>query len=170
VIAFTGTCVSTPENRLALRALIDAFELRLVETLREKLGGTYSPDVGGGCSRVPRQEYIIQVRFESSPDNLEALSQAVFALIDTLQTQGPTAADVEKVREQIIRSREVEVKQNSYWLSNIMAREQAGEDIGGLLGAYDDMVRKLTPAQIQAAAKQYLNVSNYARFLLVPEK
>jgi hypothetical protein len=50
-----------------------------------------------------------------------------------------------------------------------MAREQAGEDIGGLLGAYDDMVKKLTAAQIQAAAVKYLNKSNYARFTLLPE-
>jgi zinc protease len=169
VIAFTGTCAYAPENRFAIRALTDAFELRLVETLREKLGGTYSPNVSGGCSRTPRQEYNIQVTFESSPENVETLSQAVFALVDTLQRIGPTPADVEKVREQIIRGREVEVKQNSYWLGNIMAREQAGEDIGGLLDAYDDMVRRLTPAQIQDAAKRYLNVANYARFVLLPE-
>lgn len=169
-IAFTGSCVSTPENRLAMRALVDAFELRLVESLREKLGGTYSPDVGGGCSRIPRQEYAIQVRFESSPDNVESLTKAVFALVDSLKTQGPTAADVEKVREQILRSREVEVKQNGYWLGNIMAREQAGEDIGGLQDTYDAMVRRLTAAQIQAAAKQYLDVGNYARFVLLPER
>jgi zinc protease len=100
---------------------------------------------------------------------VDPLSQAVFALIDTLQAQGPTAADVEKVREQILRGREVELKQNSYWLGNIMAREQAGEDIGGLLNAYDDMVKKLTAAQIQAAAVKYLNKSNYARFILLPE-
>ncbi len=170
LMVFTGPCVSTPENRFAIRALVDAFELRLVETLREKLGGTYSPDVSGSCSRVPRQEYSIQVNFESSPENVEALSQAVFALVDSLQRQGPTAADVEKVREQILRSREVEVKQNGYWLNNIMAREQAGEDIGGLLEAYDAMVRRLTPEQVQSAAKQYLNVSNYARFVLLPER
>jgi len=168
-IVFTGPCVSMPENRLAIRALVEAMQLRLTETLREKLGGTYSPSVSGGCSRVPRQDYAINVSYGSSPDNVEALSQAVFALIDTLQTKGPSAADVEKVREQILRSREVEVKQNSYWLTNIMAREQAGEDIGGLLGAYDDMVKKVTAAQIQAAAVKYLNKSNYARFTLLPE-
>ena len=168
-ISFTGPCVSMPENRLAIRALVETMQIRLTEALREKLGGTYSPSVSGGCSRIPRQDYAINVSYGSAPDNIEPLSQAVFALIDTLQTQGPTAADVEKVREQILRGREVELKQNSYWLSNIMAREQAGEDIGGLLGAYDDMVKRLTAAQIRAAAVKYLNRSNYARFTLLPE-
>ena len=170
LIVFTGACVNTPENRFAVRTLVDAFQLRLTETLREKLGGTYSPSVNGGCSRTPRQEYSISVSFDSSPENVETLTQAVFALVDTLKTQGPAPSDVERVREQITRSREVEVKQNNYWLSNIMAREQAGEDIGGLLASYDDMVKKLTASQIQEAARRYLDVANYARFVLLPEK
>ncbi|MEX2153891.1 MAG: insulinase family protein [Gemmatimonadaceae bacterium] len=169
MIAFTGPCSYTPETRFAIRALVDAFQLRLTESLREKLGGTYSPGVSGNCSRSPRQEYTIQISFESSPDNVETLTRAVFALIDTLKTQGPQPSDVDKVREQITRSREVEVKQNSYWLNNIMAREQAGEDIGGLLTPYDEMVKKLTASLIQEAAKRYLDAGNYARFVLLPE-
>lgn len=169
LIVFTGPCVYSPENRFALRALTDAFQMRLTETLREKLGGTYSPGVQGGCSREQQQGYTIQVQFGSSPENVELLSGAVFALIDTLKSRGPSIADVEKVREQIVRAREVEVKQNGYWLGNIRARDHAGEDIGGLLGSYDQMVRNLTAAQIQDAARQYFDVNNYARFVLLSE-
>lgn len=169
LITFTGTCAYKPETRFAIRALVDAFQLRLTESLREKLGGTYSPSVTGYCSRTPRQEYTIQVSYGSSPDNVEPLAKTVFALIDSLKTQGPTAADVERVREQIIRGREVELKQNSYWIGGIVSREQSGEDIGGLTGPYDAMVRGLSAAQIKEAARAYLNVSNYARFLLLPE-
>lgn len=169
IVAFTGTCVYTPETRFTVRALVDVFQIRLIETLREKLGGTYSPNVSGACSRTPRQEYVIQVRFGSSPENVETLTQAVFALIDTLQTKGPTQADVDKVREQLIRTREVQVKQNAYWLSGVLTRDEAGEDVGGLLGPYDEMVKKLTVAQVQDAAKRYFNVTNYARFVLLPE-
>ena len=46
--SFTGSCNATQENRVAIRGLIDAFELRLLETLRERLGGTYSPGIDGG--------------------------------------------------------------------------------------------------------------------------
>ncbi len=169
IIAFTGSCEYRPETRVALRAMIDAFQLRLDDLLREKLGGAYSPSVGGSCSRQPRQEYGVQVRFESSDDNVEALSRAVFALIDTIKAEGPRAADVEKVREQIIRSREVDLKQNNYWLSGIVTREQAGEDIAGLLGPYDELVKKISAAQIQEAARRYFDTKNYARFVLLPE-
>jgi zinc protease len=169
IITFGGACSYSPETRVVMRGLIDAFQLRLDELLREKLGGVYSPSVGGSCGRRPRQEYGIQIRFESSDENVDALSRAVFALIDTLKTQGPRPADVDKVREQIIRSREVDLKQNNYWLSGIVTREQAGEEIAGLLEPYDALVRKLTPAQIQEAAKLYFDTRNYARFVLLPE-
>lgn len=169
-IYFSGACSYTPETRVEMRALNEIFQIRLTESLREKLGGTYSPSVQGGCARTPRQEYQIRVNFSSSPDNVESLTAATFALVDSLTTHGPTVADLDRARAEIIRSREVETKQNSYWLQNIAGREQAGEDIGGLGLAYDELVRKLTVQQLQAAAKRYLNTANYARFILLPEK
>lgn len=170
MIFFTGPCRYAPEDRFALRTLVDAIELRLVETLREKLGGTYSPNVDGGCARSPRQEFSVVISFQSSPENVEPLTQATMALIDSIKTHGPLQTDVDRVREQITRRREVEVKENAYWLSNIMARDQAGEDIGGLTTAYDEMVRRLTAAQIRDAAQRYLDTTNYARFVLLPER
>jgi zinc protease len=169
IIDFTGACQYSPETRFAMRALLELFQIKLNETLREQLGGTYSPSAGGGCSRLPTQRYTLQVQFNSSPDNVEKLSKSVFALIDSLKTQGPSAADVAKVKEELTRGREVDLKQNGYWLSNILARTQAGEDVTGLLSAYDAMIRGLTPAQIQDAAKKYFDTSNYARFILLPE-
>ncbi|MEO8576975.1 MAG: insulinase family protein [Gemmatimonadales bacterium] len=169
IFAFTGPCTYAPENRFVIRAMTTLMQTRLNETLREKLGGTYSPGVGGGCSREPRQEYTIQISYGSSPENVEPLTKAVFAVIDSLKSMPPSVADVEKVKEEILRSREVEVKTNSYWLGNISARDQAGEDLGGLGAPYDAMVRNLTPAMIQEAAKKYFNTANYARFVLLPE-
>lgn len=169
VIEFTGACQYAPETRFAFRAMMELFQIKLTESLREQLGGVYSPSAGGGCGRIPRQEYTITVSFNSAPDNVEKLTKSVFALIDSLKTQGPTAADVNKVREEIIRAHEVEVKQNNFWLSNIMGREQSGEDVNGLLGAYDAMIKGLTPALIQDAAKKYFDTTNYARFVLLPE-
>jgi zinc protease len=169
VIEFTGACRYAPETRFAMRALVELFQIKLNETLREQLGGAYSPSVGGSCGRTPRQEYSLIVQFNSSPENVDKLSKSVFALIDSLKTNGPSAADVTKVKEQLTRSREVEVKQNGYWLVNLLGRDQAGEDIGGLLDAYDAMVKNLTGAQIQQAAVSYFNEGNYARFVLLPE-
>ena len=60
------------------------------------------------------------------------------------------------------------LKQNGWWLTNIVGRDQAGEDVAGLLD--DASVRAMSPASIQAAARQYLDLNNYAKFVLLPEK
>ncbi|MDQ3242338.1 MAG: insulinase family protein [Gemmatimonadota bacterium] len=169
ILVFTGACVYDPERRMHLRALTTMLQTRLNESLREQLGGTYSPRISGSCQRDPRQEYAIQIAYGSSPENVEPLTKSVFALLDSIKTQPPSAAAVETVKEEILRSREVEVRTNSYWLSNIAGRDQAGEDLAGLGAPYDEMVRRLTPAAIQQAARIYFNTGNYARFVLLPE-
>ncbi len=170
VILFTGPVRYTPQNRFDLRALTELFQIAVDRTLREQLGGTYSPGVNGGSTKVPREEYTLTVQFQSAPDNVDTLSQAVFGLIDTLQAKGPEAADVEKVKEQLLREHEVEVKQNAFWLGNIAARLHYGEDPAGLDSAYTAMIDALTGAQLQAAARQYFNTKNYAKFVLLPEE
>lgn len=169
LLVFTGPFNYVPENRFALQALIDVFQLKLIETLREQQGGSYSPIVGGGSNRIPRPGYAIQVRFVSSPENAERLTNSVFGLIDSLQANGPSAAEIEKVKEQMIRGRQVQLKQNLYWLRLIIGRDQDAEPVAGALGPYDEMIRNLTPAQVQEAARQYFSTSNYGKFLLLPE-
>ena len=169
IIAFTGPVAYTPQHRFDLRALGDLFQIVLDRTLREQLGGTYSPYAGGSMQKVPRGEYTMSVQFGSSPENADKLSRTVFALIDTLQTRGPDSADVEKVREQLLREHEVEVKQNAFWAGNIAGRTHSGEDPAGLAAPYSAMIDALSAAQLKAAAATFFDTKNYAKFVLLPE-
>jgi zinc protease len=167
---FDGPAVYSPENRFTFRALNELIQMRLNDVLREQLGGTYSPSAYGSISRSPKQEYTFIIEYGSSPENVEKLSASVLQIIDSLQRKPASQAEVDKVREQITRAREVEVKTNEYWAGNIVARDRAGEDISGLGAPYDAFLRGLTAAQLQEAAKRYLNTGSYMRFVLVPEK
>ena len=166
---FTGPFQYTEQNAFALAALIEVMRYKLIETLREGMSGTYSPGIGGTATKIPRQEYRITVSYGSSPENAERLHKATLAIIDSLKNLGPTQADIDKVREQMLRNREVVMKQNPFWATNIQSREQTGDDLAALLAPYDDMIRKLTPAQVQQAARAYFNLGNYTRVVLMPE-
>ena len=152
-IVFSGPFVYTPENRLTMRALVALVQIKLDDVLREQLGGTYSPEAGSNLSRIPRPEYQIIIDYGSSPENVDKLSTSFFAIIDALKQGGPAAADVDKVKEQLIRTHEVEVKTNGYWAGNIAARDQSGEDIAGLGDAYTEMIKALTPAMRSSARR-----------------
>ena len=169
IIEFTGTCTYNPATRVEMLALSQLLQIKLDETLREQLGGAYSPSGGGGCSRVPRQQYDFTVEYNSSPENVDKLSKTVFAIIDTLKTVPASAADLNKVKEGIIRQREVSLKQNNYWMSSIMSRDQNNEELAGMLQPYDDLVKAIDANTIMNAAKKYFDMNNYARFVLLPE-
>ncbi|HET9425816.1 MAG TPA: insulinase family protein [Gemmatimonadaceae bacterium] len=169
-IYFSGPAEYTPHNRFMMRAMNELMQMRLNDVLREQLGGTYSPGIGGSISRTPKPEFEIQIQYGSSPENVDRLAKSVMQIIDSVQKHGPTAAEVDKVREQITRAREVEIRTNTYWAGNLVARDRAGEDIAGLGAPYDAFLKGLTAAQLQEATRKYFNPGSYMKFVLLPEK
>jgi zinc protease len=168
VMFFTGPFQTSREERFTLSMLGQLLEIKLREELREQLGGTYSVGVSASSSRQPRQQYTITVQYGSAPDRVDQLSKAVFAQIDSIKAKGPSASDVAKIKEAQLRDRETSVKQNAYWLGQIASRAELGDDLGEILTT-EQLINSLTPKMIQDAAKKYLNTSNYARFIHVPE-
>jgi zinc protease len=168
LMLFTGTIEPTRQERFALSMMGELLQIKLREQLREQLGGTYTVGVGASASRVPRPEYTVQVSYQSAPDRVGQLGKAVFEQIESLKTAGPSEADVAKIKEAQIRSRETNLKLNAYWLGQLASRAEADEPLSDIL-TYEQMVNALTPKMIQDAARKYLNTENYARFILLPE-
>jgi zinc protease len=165
---FSGPFEQSRPNRFALSMLEEVLDLRLRERLREALGGTYGVQVSAGASYVPRDEYSATIVFGSAPERVEELVRAVFAEIDSLKASGATAAEIAKVKELQLRERETSLKQNGYWLTQLAARAERGEDFGEIL-TYERLLETVTPEMVRDAARRYLNMGNYARFTLLPE-
>jgi zinc protease len=170
IVFFTGETTFDPASRYAVRSLGDLLEMKLLENLREALGGTYRVSAGGQLSKYPKPEYQFTIDFGSSPEKADLLWQTVQAVIDTVKRQGATADELQKVREQQVRTQEVSLKENGYWVGNIAARLENGEDPRGLGTYTQDYIQKLTSDQIRDAARKYLDMTRYARFVLLPEK
>jgi len=110
----------------------------------------------------------VTVQFGSAPERVDSLWSAVQAVIDSTRAGAITDADVAKIREQQLRSLEVNLRENNYWLVNLASRVENGEDPRGLL-EYAGFIRGLTREGLQAAARRYLGGANVARFVLLPE-
>jgi zinc protease len=170
LVLFSGPATFDPAARYAMRSMGELLEMKLLENLREALGGTYSVSAGGSLSKYPTPEYQFAVNFGSSPDKVDLLWKTVLAVIDTVKQNGATAAELQKVREQQLRLQETREKENGYWAGNISARIENGEDPRGLVTYTKDFIEKLTSEQIREAARKYLDTSRYARFVLMPER
>src|SRR5688572_4424741 len=169
MFVFTGPFVFDQERRVALRAMTEILEMRLLQELREELGGTYGVSVNDGHSKYPRQEYSISIQFGSAPDRTEDLIKRVFEEIEKLKKDGPTEKELTDQKEKLLREFETSSKQNRYLLNQIALRFYHGEDPAGIW-LLPEFYKKLDAAAIKEAAKSYLNTSSYVKVSLFPEK
>jgi zinc protease len=168
-IVFTGPFEFSRDNLFLLSAFSDVLRLRLREVLREDLGGTYGVDVRASGLPGPRPRYQISIGFGADPERLEDLVAVVFAELDRLEREGPRGGDLAKVREMQLRSRELEVRRNHFWVSQLLAHDRYGWDPREIL-RYEDWIDSLRGEQIREVAERYLDRGNYVRVSLYPEE
>ncbi|HEX5704682.1 MAG TPA: insulinase family protein [Pyrinomonadaceae bacterium] len=168
-IVFSGPFEYNATNRATIRAMTEILQRRLLETLREELGGTYSVSAAPSYEKFPNPGYSITINFGSAPDRTEALVKRVFDEIESFKTNGPTEQQLKDQKETLLREFETNIKLNSYLLNNISSRYNVGEDVAGLW-AVPDYYGKIDKATIQQAARTYLNPKRYVEVKLFPEK
>ncbi|HEY9516271.1 MAG TPA: insulinase family protein, partial [Gemmatimonadaceae bacterium] len=168
-VIFTGPFEYTRHNVYVMSSLVDVLQIKLRERLREQLGGTYGVEVSAAPSHYPRQRFAISVQFGSAPDRVGELTRAMFAEIGALKADGPSAAELTKVKEIQLRERESALRQNGFWLSALSTYLYNDWDPRSILD-YDDDVGRLDAASIREAARRYLDERNYVAVSLYPEK
>ena len=168
-MAFTGTYAFTARDSYLMSSLGELLSNRLIESLREKLGGTYGASAQISGSRDTPQRYMATIQFGSAPERAEELTQAVLAEIESLSTTGPTQEEVDKVREGQLRARETALKTNFFWTSQLSRAYQYGDDPREIL-EYDKLVQELTADALRDAARRYLQSDNYIHVTLLPQQ
>jgi zinc protease len=168
-ILFTGPFEWSQENRYMLNAMTSALSIKLREVLREEKGGTYGVGVSGSFGRYPESTYTVSISFGCDPDRVEELTKAAFEQIDSVKKYGISDVYVQKVKETQRREREVNVKQNRFWLSNLSFYYDNNEDPLHIL-RYDALVEKLTVPDIQHAVQKYFDTKNYVKVTLFPKE
>ena len=168
-IVFSGPFEDDQTHRVAIRAMAEVLGTKLLEVVREELGGAYSINAGASYGRFPISQYSIMIQFGSDPQRTEDLIKRIFEEIELLKTNGPSEKQVSVEKEKLLRQFETSIKQNDYLLGQILARYQYGED-PAVIWKVPEYYNKIDAAMIQEAAKTYLNPKNYAKVTLFPEK
>ena len=168
-IVFSGPFVFDQAHRVALRAMSEILQARLLDVIREELGGTYSINASFNYQKFPQPNYSIAIQFGSSPERTDDLIKRVFEEIEKFKTAGPTEKQLNDEKEALSREFETNSKQNGYLLSQISSRFYYGEDPAGIW-MIPDFYRQLDAAAIQEAAKLYLNTQSFVKVTLFPEK
>jgi zinc protease len=158
----------TQDARTTLRAVGEILQTRLLETIREDLGGTYSISARAGGQRIPYPEYSVTISFGCDPKRLDDLVARVYQEVEKFKSEGPTEKQIADEREALLRGYETASKQNGYWMGQLISLYEGEGQTDDAL-TLPDTYRRLTAAAVQAAAKTYLKGDNRIQLTLVPE-
>jgi zinc protease len=167
-VVFTGPFQNNQRNRIIVRAMANTLAGNLQRTLREDLGGTYGVSVVSEFTKLPTQEYRLNITFACDPARTQDLVKAMFAVIEDFKTNGPSAGQAADAQAALRRDLETDSRQNGYVLSQLAYAYQYDEPIpdpAALRQIYDQLSAPL----LRDAARTYLNINRYVKVLLFPE-
>lgn len=158
-----------PANNMQLEALKAVLEIKILERLREKESGVYSPRVSLNVEKYPNAHYYFNISFSCATANVEKLIAAAIEEVNELRKTGASADDLKKFKSEEERQVELGLRDNNFWLSYLSGTLKEGGDLTQILREKEDL-QKVTNASTKTAAEQYLNQDNYIRFVLMPQQ
>ncbi|HXA46003.1 MAG TPA: insulinase family protein [Burkholderiaceae bacterium] len=167
-IAFTGPATYSLEENTRFYMLLDVMNLKIIDVLREKMSLIYGGGMSGAFNRIPYQNYSIGVNLPCGPENVDKVIAALFAEIDKIKTEGPQQSDVDKVKQQWLEERKIDMRTNSHWLSYLQDAYLYGTDPVNIL-SFEKRVNAVTADELKERAKRYFNSENYVQTVLYPE-
>jgi len=165
---YTGEVAYSEDLALKAQALSEVLNIRVIEELREKMQAIYGGSFNASVSKEPYERYSFQVALPCGPENVDKLITATGDLIKEVKDNGPEAKNLDKVKSQWHEKHTTDLKENKYWESQLENILFWGKDKDRVLN-YDTYIQKLTPADIQATAKQLFDGKNEFISVLYPE-
>jgi len=158
-----------PKNLLELNMLKEIISIKLIEVIREKMSGVYSPQVMINTEHYPKSKFQFMVVFGCSPKAADKLTKAVFSEIKKIRANGPSETDLNKAKETLIRTRETDLQKNEFWLGKIESVYYDNTDPATIRN-FKERVNAITLEDLKLAANTYLLPKHYVRVVLRPEK
>ena len=104
---------------------------------------------------------------DGNEEMADELCEIVMKEIEEIAANGPRSEDIEKTREFMLKSWKNSLEMNSGWMNYIQAKYGSGLDY---VGQYEQAVRNLTNADVQALAKKLLADGNLVKVIMRPAK
>ena len=165
---YTGEAPYSEDLELKANAIAEILNIRIIEELREKIQGIYSGGMNANVEKVPYPNYTFSIQLPCGPEKVDTLLYAMNAEIAKLKKDGPSAANLAKVKQQWLEQNKVAMKENGSWLGQLLETTFPGSSNQRFLH-YDQYVNALTAKQVQDAANLLLNGKNVVTAVLRPE-
>ncbi len=140
---------------------------RYTKSIREEQGGTYGVGVSGSVSREPVTTYSIEMNFDCDPEKAAILKPLLYVEVEEVVKKGITTEELDKVVKNALKESEQTKNHNSYWMSVLNNYYRTGINIADPKN-YEDILKTLTPEDIQNFAKKFFKDANVIDLILAP--
>jgi zinc protease len=156
-----------PVEKQALNMMDRVLRIMLTETLRQKLGKTYSTSAGSAPSRVWTDYGIFSIDVPVNVADVAVARAATFEAVGALRDAPPSDDMMLRARAPLLETLDSTLKTNLGWLAQAeQAQSKPGEIERQLKAA--ERLRAVTPAQVQAEARKYLAQANAVVVTVLP--
>ncbi|MCW1735348.1 M16 family metallopeptidase [Anaerorudis cellulosivorans] len=163
----TGTIDFTQKNRMLMSMLGQILDIVYTEKIREDEGGTYGVYAGGGISRYPKNQSLLQIMYDTDPVKMEKLNAIVLDELKLIAANGPRETDFSKVKEFMRKKYFENIKENNYWLNILDNYYFYGEDDHS---NYLKILESITPSDVKIFVKEFLSQNNRATVIMMPKE
>ncbi len=154
------------KTAVTLQALKDVLDLRYTESLREEEGGTYGAHVSASLVDQPQEQAVLSVSFDTDPAMEDRLIEIAWAEIDSIAQNGPNDEDMEKVRLNLIKRYQENIRDNQWWAHTLQVYDEDGID---RYNHYEQLVQELSADDVRALTQSLLANGNKTQIIMVPK-
>lgn len=149
------------KNSVMLDIFGDVLDNNFITTLREEEGGTYGASVGGQMLPASHQ-WTLKYYFQTNAEMAKRLMERAHKETLELMANGTDAVEFNKVREAAVKQYELSLRQNGFWLDQLMNIERGYN----LLNGYEDYLKNITLQEFNDYIKTMYNGQNRIQLIL----
>ncbi|MBN9482251.1 MAG: hypothetical protein BGO70_16885 [Bacteroidetes bacterium 43-93] len=166
---YEGDMPYSEEADLKANMLAEILNIRVVEELREKLGGIYGGGYGASLEPYPYSHYTVQLQLPCGPENVDKLVKAANEVVAAIKKDGPSLEDLNKVKAEMHEQIRQQEKENGYWLENLQEILFWNKQQKSTFLNYNAMIDKITVNDIKDITNQMFTDKNQFMAILNPE-
>ena len=152
---------------LRLEMLQRIMQLKLIESLREELGQTYSPGVNASQSRTWPGYGSFTIAASVDTAHVDETRAAMLAAVEALIAQPVDDDTLLRARRPLLEAYDNALKTNAGWMNLADDAQRDPARLARFVSA-PDRLRAITAADVQAAARRYLSPEGALEIHVLP--
>ena len=155
------------KTEVALEVANYVLDMIYTKTIREEEGGTYGVGTAMAGQRSPEERVVIQVSFDTNPEQAPKLRELALKGLKELAENGPELEKFNMAIENFKKNIPENRISNSYWMGNISEYYDHGYDYDA---EYEAAVNSVTPEDVKAVLQAVLAQNNLIEITSAPKE